>query len=171
MMFLFAYLGSLSDPPGWPAHLIYLTEAAFVMVALVCALVLKRIATPWIRDVLAVVGGVCAAFGLIMPLELAPFFLHASGEIMLGTVLLNLAYPVAAVLFVFLYRNFMLAPQNDDAEDELPAASDAAGRLDEERDARDLLSVIRARPGQSDANLDAAFQRLTDRIDPSPPTT
>jgi hypothetical protein len=168
MMFLFAYLGTLSDPPGWPVHLIYLTEAAFVIGALVCALVLKRIATQGIRDALAVVGGVCAAFGLIMPLELAPFFLHASGEIMLGTIALNLAYPVAAVLFIFLYRNFMLAPQNDDAEDELSAESNAA---DEERAARDLLGVIRARPGQSNANLDAAFQQLINRIDPSPPTT
>jgi hypothetical protein len=171
MMFLFAYLGTLSDPPGWPVHLIYLTEAAFVIVALVCVHVLKRIATQWVRDALAVVGGVCAGFGLIMPLELAPFFFHASGEMMLGTIALNLVYPVAAVLFILLYGNFMLEPHNDDDEDELSAASNAAARLDEERAARDLLSVIRARPGQSDANLDAAFQQLIDRIDPSPPTT
>jgi thiosulfate dehydrogenase (quinone) large subunit len=175
MTFLFAYLGTLSDRPGWPIHLMYSTEAVFVIVAFACAIVLKRIATQWVRDALAVVGGVSAGFGLIMPFELAPFFFRAPGEIMLVSIFLNLTYPVAAVLFILLYRNFMLAPQNDGAEDDLSAASNTAvevanaAKLDEtERAARDLLSVIRAHPGQSDANLDAAFQQLVDRVDPPP---
>ena len=36
MMFLFAYIGSLSSPPGWPIRLMHLTEAAFVATAFVC---------------------------------------------------------------------------------------------------------------------------------------
>ncbi|MDR3467581.1 MAG: hypothetical protein P4M07_16755 [Xanthobacteraceae bacterium] len=133
---------------------------------------MKRIATQWIRNVIAVVGGFSAGFGLIMPLELAPLFFHAPGEIMLGTIALNLAYPVAVILFILLYKDFMLAPQNDEAEHELPAASNSAvdlGDADTERAARDLLSVIRTHPGQFDANLDAALQQLIDRLGPSPP--
>lgn len=45
-----------------------------------------------------------------MQLELAPLFFHASGEIMLATIALNLVYPVAAFLFILLYKNFMLRP-------------------------------------------------------------
>ena len=33
MMFLFAYIGSLSSPPGWPIRLMHLTEAVFVATA------------------------------------------------------------------------------------------------------------------------------------------
>lgn len=110
MMFVFAYIGSLTTPPGWPVRLIYLTEAAFVIAALVCAF----LATRWRgtgrqlkRDVVAVVGGASAGFGLIMPFELAPFFFNVSGEIMLGTIALILVYPIAVVLFVFLFHRFM----------------------------------------------------------------
>jgi hypothetical protein len=39
-----------------------------------------------------------------MPFELAQFFFGAKGEIMLGTIVLILVYPVAAFLFVFLFR-------------------------------------------------------------------
>jgi hypothetical protein len=38
MMFLFAYLGSFAQPPGWPIRLIYATEAGFVVVAFACIL-------------------------------------------------------------------------------------------------------------------------------------
>ena len=34
MMFLFAYIGSFSTPPGWPFLLMYLTEAALVIATL-----------------------------------------------------------------------------------------------------------------------------------------
>jgi hypothetical protein len=88
MMFLFAYLGQFNTPPGWPIHLMYLTEAAFVIVAFVCVLLatnLKCIETQLRRDMIAGVGCVCASFGLIMPFELAPFFFGAKGEIMMAT--------------------------------------------------------------------------------------
>jgi hypothetical protein len=79
MTILFAYFGSLCTPHGWPIRLMYVTEAAFVVVALACvfvALSLRRSAgTQLRRDVIAGVGGIAASFGLIMPFELAPFSL------------------------------------------------------------------------------------------------
>jgi hypothetical protein len=108
MMFLFAYLGSLSTPPGWPVKLMYVTEAALIIAPVACVLLAcKGVGTRLKRDMVAIVGGVSASFGLIMPFELAPFFFEARGEIMLGTVALNLAYPVAAVFFVFLFRKLI----------------------------------------------------------------
>jgi thiosulfate dehydrogenase (quinone) large subunit len=110
MMFLFAYLGSLSGSPGWPVHLMHLTEAAFVIVVFVCVLLARRLkgtGAQGKRDWVAVIGGVSASFGLIMPFELAPFFFNARGEIMLGTIALNLFYPIAAALFIFLFGKFM----------------------------------------------------------------
>jgi hypothetical protein len=111
MTFLFAYLGTLSAPPGtppaWPVHLMYLTEAAFVAVAFICVLIAmnsRSRGTQLWRDAVAVVGGVSASFGLIMPFELAPFFFGTRGEWMLATIGLNLIYPIAAVLFIFLFR-------------------------------------------------------------------
>jgi thiosulfate dehydrogenase [quinone] large subunit len=110
MTFLFGYLGSLSTPHDWPVQLMYRTEAAFVVVAFVCillAMILRRVGTQLARDVVAVVGGVSTSFGLIMPFELAPFFFNARGEIMLATIALVLVYPIAAVLFIFLFRKSM----------------------------------------------------------------
>jgi hypothetical protein len=85
----------------------YLTEAAFVTVTFICVLIgmiSRSRGTQLWRDAAAVVGGVSASFGLIMPFELAPFFLGTRGEWMLATIGLNLVYPVAAVLFIFLFR-------------------------------------------------------------------
>jgi hypothetical protein len=110
MMFLFAYLGSLGHPPGWPVRLIYATETGFVVATLFCvfqAASLRKGGAQIQRDLVAAVGGVCAAFGLIMPLELAPVFFNVSGEIMLATVALILVYPIAAFLFIMLFRKFV----------------------------------------------------------------
>jgi len=110
MSFVFAYLGSLNKPPGWPIHLMYLTEAVFVGVAFACVLLamrLRRIGTQPQRDMVAVAGGISASFGLIMPFELAPFFFGARGELMMATIGLNLVYPPAAILFIFLFGKFM----------------------------------------------------------------
>jgi hypothetical protein len=110
MMFLFAYLGTFNTPPGWPIRLMHATEAGFVVVAFACVLLaasLSRTGTQLKRDIVAVVGGISASLGLIMPFELAPFFFNARGEIMLGTVALILVYPLAALLFIFLFRKFM----------------------------------------------------------------
>jgi len=110
MSFAFAYLGSLSKPPGWPIQLMYLTEAAFVTVAFACVLIAiiswVKGAQLW-RNTVAVVGGISASFGLIMPFELAPFFFGARGEWMLATISLNLVYPIAAIFFMFGFRKFM----------------------------------------------------------------
>jgi hypothetical protein len=110
MSFLFAYLGSLNKLPGWPIQLMYLTEAAFVAVAFMCVLIAvisRGKAKQLWRDAVAVAGGVSASFGLIMPFELAPFFFGARGEWMLATILLNLVYPVAAILLTWGFRKFM----------------------------------------------------------------
>jgi hypothetical protein len=110
MMFLFAYLGSLSNPPGWPIRLIHITEAAFVVVGFVCVLLatwLRGRGSQWKRGLVAVVGGVSASFGLIMPFELAPFFFNVHGEAMLGTIVLILFYPMAAAIFILLFGKFM----------------------------------------------------------------
>jgi hypothetical protein len=110
MMFVFGYLGTLSTPPGWPIRLIHSTEAAFVIVALVCVFLAARLRgteTQLGRDVVAVVGGVSAGFGLIMPFELAPFFFNARGEWMMATMGLILVYPIAAALFISLFRKLM----------------------------------------------------------------
>src|ERR1700722_9897451 len=112
MAFVFAYLGSLNAPPGWPIHLMYLTEAAFVIVAFACLLLamrLRRNGTQLKREMVATAGGVSASFGLIMPFELAPFFFGVRGEWMMATILLILVYPLAAVLFIFLFWTFTRA--------------------------------------------------------------
>jgi hypothetical protein len=121
MMFLFAWLGQPSEfsgwqTSGWPIHLMHRTETAFVVVALMCmtlAIVCKpfwisnSIGAEVLRGVIAFVGGVSASFGLIMPFELAPFFFHSSGEIMMVTMALNLAYLPVAGLFMVLFATLM----------------------------------------------------------------
>lgn len=112
MMFLFAYLGSFSSPPGWPIRLMHLTEAAFVAAAFVCfvlAVNWKGTRSHAKRDAVAAIGGIATGFGAIMPLELAPFFFGARGEIMLGTAPLILVYPLAAALFIFAFLKLMSA--------------------------------------------------------------
>ncbi len=109
MMFVFAGLASRDGSRDWPVSLMHAAEAGFVLATLVCILLavrLRRSQTEW-RNAVAYVGGVCASLGLIMPFELAPFFFGAKGEIMLGTILLIFFYPVAAFLFVFMFRKFM----------------------------------------------------------------
>src|SRR5882724_13335999 len=109
MTFLFAYLGNLGTPSGWPVHLMHATEAAFVIVAFVCALsalILRRHGTQLTRGMVAAVAGVSASFGLIMPFELAPFFFDVHGEIMLATIVLILVYPIAAFLFISFFWKF-----------------------------------------------------------------
>jgi hypothetical protein len=110
MMFAFAYLASLSGSHDWPVRLMYLTEAAFVIVAFGCVLLAasaKGTGAQLTRDIVAVVGGISTSFGLLMPLELAPFFFGVRGEWMLATMGLILLYPIAAVLFFFLFQKFM----------------------------------------------------------------
>lgn len=114
MSFLFAYLGSLMTPPGsrpdWPVGLMHATEAALLMSALVCgliAVVSRGKGTQLWRDAVAVIGGISASVGLIMPFELAPFFFHARGEVMLATILLNLFYPVLAIPLIFGLRRII----------------------------------------------------------------
>jgi hypothetical protein len=105
MMFVFAALGDHAS--GWPVQLMHQTEQAFVIVAiasLVLGCFLKGI-LPY--QLFALVGGVAAGFGLIMPFELAPFFFGARGEIMLGSMVLILAYPVAVGVFLFLFSTIL----------------------------------------------------------------
>jgi len=105
MMFVFAYLGKQES--GWPVHLMYQTETAFVAVALTCLVLspfLKRAVT---CIVAAVIGGISAGFGLIMPFELAPFFFGARGEVMLGSILLIFVYPVVAAFFIVVFLFIM----------------------------------------------------------------
>jgi thiosulfate dehydrogenase [quinone] large subunit len=112
MMFVFAYAGSRETPSGWPVDLMYLTEAAFVIAAFICILLARALAGIVPYELFAVIGGIGAGFGLIMPFELAPFFFGARGEIMLGTIGLILVYPVAVVLFIFLFLK-ILKPRSE----------------------------------------------------------
>jgi hypothetical protein len=110
MMFVFAYIASSSGSHDWPLRLIYLTEIAFVVVALLCAFLawsLKGTGSRLKGDIVAVVGGVSVSFGLIMPIELAPMFFGVKGEWMMATIGLILVYPIAAVVFFFLFRKLM----------------------------------------------------------------
>jgi thiosulfate dehydrogenase (quinone) large subunit len=119
-MFVFAYVAMWSglSHDEWPVRLIYLTEAAFVIVAFVCVLLarsLRGTGTRLKRDIVAVVGGISASFGLIMPFELAPFFFGVRGEWMMATMGLIVVYPIAAALFIFLFRKFMNAARENTA--------------------------------------------------------
>lgn len=133
MSFVFAYIASSMglSHNEWPLRLIYLTEAAFLIVAFVCALLawrLRRSGTqPW-RDAVAFVGGVSVSFGLIMPFELAPFFFGAPGEIMLATILLIPFYPIAAVLFTLGFSKFMKGDRPSDLRIDLLSAGNCYDR-------------------------------------------
>jgi thiosulfate dehydrogenase (quinone) large subunit len=107
MTFVFAYIGSLTGTRDWPVALMHRTEAAFIIVAVGCLLLGLIIQNQVVRDMLAAVGAVSASFGSIMPFELAPFFFGSRGEIMMASILLIFAYPVAAVPFIFLFRGLM----------------------------------------------------------------
>jgi len=112
MMFVFAYIAQSMglSHDQWPLRLIHATEAAFIIVTLVCMVLAARLrgtASQPKRDLVAFFGGVSASFGLIMPFELAPMFFGARGEIMMATMGLILFYPVAAILFVFLFAKSM----------------------------------------------------------------
>ena len=110
MMFVFAYIGSKTGSHDWPVTLMYVTEAVLLILAIasisIAGIWKTRIPQLW-RDVVAVVGGVSAGVGMIMPFELAPFFFHARGEVMLGTIVLILAYPVFVIPFVIGLRKLM----------------------------------------------------------------
>jgi thiosulfate dehydrogenase (quinone) large subunit len=116
MMFLFGMIGQSSGTRDWPVHLMHQTETALVTVAFICLVlavvwgsigVSRGIVAALMRSVVALVGGTSAAVGLIMPFELAPFFFHSHGEIMLGTIVLNLAYIPAAAIFILMFSRLM----------------------------------------------------------------
>jgi thiosulfate dehydrogenase [quinone] large subunit len=116
MMFVFGMIGQSGGSRDWPVHLMHQTEAAFVIVAAICLMlaiawksigISNGIGTEALRGVIALVGGVSAGFGLVMPFELAPFFFHSKGEIMLATIGLNLVYLPAAALFILLFARLM----------------------------------------------------------------
>ena len=110
-MFVFGSIGQESEPHVWPIHMMHITEAVFVVSALVClvaAMFLSMKPGPSsFKELVAIVGGISASFGLIMPFELMPFFFHVKGEAMLGTMVLVLFYPIAAVVFWALLRAAM----------------------------------------------------------------
>jgi thiosulfate dehydrogenase [quinone] large subunit len=102
-MWVFAYLGQFSTPPGRPIRLMYQTEAAFAIVTVFCLLLTPFLRKPATCIVVAFIGGISAGFGMMMPLELAPFFFEMRGEAMLGTILLVFVYPVAIAIFIGLF--------------------------------------------------------------------
>ena len=110
-MFVFASIGNGSEPRVWPIHMMHVTEAVFLVSALVClvaAMFLSTKAGPSsFKELVAIVGGISASLGLVMPFELMPFFFHVSGEVMLGTMVFVLFYPIAAVGFWALLRAAM----------------------------------------------------------------
>jgi Tetratricopeptide repeat len=115
MILVFARLATST---GWSTdeslRLIYLLEAAFVIVAVVCILLanrLKRVGTRPRRYAVAFVGGVSVGCGLIMPFEFAPMFLGVRAEWMMLTILLELVYPVAIGLSILAFIKFMEGDQ------------------------------------------------------------
>jgi hypothetical protein len=56
-------------------------------------------------------------FGLIMPFELAPFFFGVRGEWMMATVGLILAYPVAVLFFIWMFKALIMPADENPADD------------------------------------------------------
>jgi len=81
----------------------------FALVCFVLAVTWKGTRSQPKRDTVSAIGGIATGFGVVMPLELAPFFFGTRGEIMLATVPLILVYPLAAALFIFLFLKLMSA--------------------------------------------------------------
>ena len=115
MIFVFASAGYKSEPHVWPVHMMHVTEAVLValaMISLVAALFLATVpGQSLLKEFVALVGGVSASIGLIMPFELAPFFFHERGEVMMASILLILLYPPAALAFWALLRKVMQNPR------------------------------------------------------------
>ena len=103
MMFVFASMGNHAT--GWPVHLMYVTEAAFLVAAFGALVFGSGLSEIVPYQLIAVVGGIGAGFGLIMPFELAPFFFGARGEWMLATMCLILAYPIVVPIFIRMYSS------------------------------------------------------------------
>ena len=112
MMFFFASLASQKTPSEWPVRQMHMTEAGFVVVAFLCVLLARFAGRIVPYQLFAVIGGIAAGLGLIMPFELAPFFFGARGEIMLASVALILVYPVAIALFIIWFLK-VLRPEPD----------------------------------------------------------
>jgi tetratricopeptide (TPR) repeat protein len=174
MTFLFAYLGSLNRPPGWPIHLMYVTEAALVFVTFACVLLAKHVrdrGTQPERYLVAVAGGIGASFGLIMPFELAPFFFGASGESMLASVLLNLVYPPAAILFIYLFLKSVNAEESPpDVGADLLGATRCYDRgvafldgKDYDRAIADFTDAVRHNPKYAAAYYNRGFAYLENK--------
>jgi thiosulfate dehydrogenase [quinone] large subunit len=105
MMFVFASMGNHAD--GWPVHAMHVTEAAFLLAAFGC-LVLGNVLSKIVPyQLVAAVGGIGAGFGLVMPFELAPFFLGVKGEWMLASICLILAYPIVVPIFIAMYGSLL----------------------------------------------------------------
>lgn len=107
MMFVFAALGDQggSGEKVWPVQLMHLTEATLLGVASGCLLItlfLKRLRVS-LKVAVVLIGSVSAGVGSVMPFELAPFFFGSRGEIMMATIALNLVYPVAIAVLIFLF--------------------------------------------------------------------
>jgi tetratricopeptide (TPR) repeat protein len=174
MSFLFAYLGTFAKPPGWPIHLMYLTEVAFVIVTFGCLLIggrLRRSGTQSQRYLIAAIGGISASFGLIMPFELAPFFFGVAGEWMLATITLNVVYPVAAALFIFLFARFV---KTDEPPSELGGKLLSASgcydrgvaclnRKDYDRAIAEFTEAIRHNPRYAAAHYNRGFACLVQK--------
>ena len=120
MTLVFAYIASQRGMHDWPVALMHRTEAAFIVVALGCLLLGMMVQNQALRDVLAAVGAVSASLGSIMPFELAPFFFGSRGEIMMASILLIFAYPIAVVPFIFLFRGLMNMTRKTPAPPPLP---------------------------------------------------
>ncbi|CCE09846.1 membrane hypothetical protein [Bradyrhizobium sp. STM 3843] len=108
MMFVFA---SGSQPHVWPVHTIHVTEVVFVASAFACLVAAMFLGTTpgpsLLKELVAVVGGIGASFGLIMPFELMPIFFNVQPGVMIGSTVLIPFYPIAALAFWALLRKAM----------------------------------------------------------------
>jgi len=103
MMFVFASMGN--QPNNWTEHVMYATEASFVLVAFACLFLGRQLSETVPYQVIATMGGIGDGFGLVMPFELAPYFFGVRGEWMMATIGLILAYPIVVPFFIRMYHD------------------------------------------------------------------
>ncbi len=109
MTFVFGWIAIANGTKDWPVDLIHQTEAVLLGAAFGCFVIaasLTRLPDA-LKVLVALIGGISAGVGTIMPFELAPFFFGSRGEIMMMTILLILVYPVAIIGFGLLFAKMM----------------------------------------------------------------
>jgi thiosulfate dehydrogenase (quinone) large subunit len=109
MTFVFAWIANANGTKDWPVDLMHQTEAALLGVAFVCFVIagFAKGIPDALKALIALIGGIGAGVGVIMPFELGPFFFGWRGEIMMMTLALIVVYPIAIIGFALLLAKMM----------------------------------------------------------------